>query len=153
MHQGDRMHRLLILGLATTALVAASPAAAKAIKWMDGTAAGLPAGAKFAIVKGDPGKDGSNFTILAKLPANYVVPPHHHPTDETVRVMGAGALTYGMGDKVTATSASLTKGYHVTMQANMNHWASNTDPIQIRITGKGPFGITYVNPADDPRKK
>ena len=146
------MHRLVILSL--TALIAASPAQGKAMKWMDGPTAGLPAGAKFVVVSGDPAKAGSNFVIRAKLPANYAVPPHNHPTDETVRVLGAGTLTYGMGDKVnTASSASLTKGYHVTMGAGMNHWASNTDPIEIQVSGKGPFGITYVNPADDPRKK
>jgi quercetin dioxygenase-like cupin family protein len=148
------MQRLLILGLTVTAMIAASPAQSKAMKWMDGSTAGLPAGAKIAVVSGDPSKDGSNFVIRAKLPANYAVPPHHHPGDETVRVLGAGTLTYGMGDKVnTASSASLTKGYHVTMQAGMNHWASNTDPVEIQVSGKGPFGIIYVNPADDPRKK
>jgi hypothetical protein len=39
------------------------------------------------------------------------------------------------------------------MQAGMNHWASNTDPVEIEISGKGPFEIVYVNPADDPRNK
>src|SRR5689334_19970538 len=91
----SRMKKLLLISL--TALIAASPATARthathagshakshALKWMDGPP-GLPAGAKFAVISGDPGKDGM-FTIRAKLPANYAVPPHHHPTDEKVSV-------------------------------------------------------------------
>jgi mannose-6-phosphate isomerase-like protein (cupin superfamily) len=145
------MHRIAILGL--TALIAASPSQSKAMKWMDSTSVGLPAGAKLAVAKGDPGKAGE-FTVLVKMPANYAVPPHHHPTDEVVRVMGAGTLSYGMGDKLDRDHAgSLTKGYHVTMQANMNHWVFNTDPVEIQVSGTGPFAIVYVDPKDDPRNK
>jgi hypothetical protein len=120
---------------------------------MDGTAVGLPAGAKLAVVKGDPSKTG-DFVVRAKLPANYTVPPHHHPTDEVVRVMGAGTLSYGMGDKLNPSSAgSLAKGYHVTMAANMNHWVTTTEPLEIQVSGQGPFQIVYVDPKDDPRTK
>ena len=95
------------------------------------------------------------FTIQAQLPANYVIPPHNHPTDEVVRVVKGGAFAYGMGDKVDRSAAgSLEAGYHVTMAAGMNHWASTGDtPTTISVTAMGPFAITYVNPADDPRKK
>jgi hypothetical protein len=145
------MQRLFVLSL--TALIVASPLQAKGTKWMDGTAVGLPAGAKLAVVKGDPSKTG-DFVVRAKLPANYTVPPHHHPTDEVVRVMGAGTLSYGMGDKLNPSSAgSLTKGYHVTMAANMNHWVTTTEPLEIQVSGQGPFQIVYVDPKDDPRTK
>ena len=147
------MQRLFILSLGLTALIATSPAQSKAMKWMDGPAVGIPAGAKLAAVKGDPSKTGP-FTVLIKMPANYTVPPHHHPTDEVVRVMGAGTLTYGMGDKVDASnSGSLTKGYHITMQQGMNHWVTTTDPVEIQVSGEGPFAITYVDLKDDPRNK
>jgi hypothetical protein len=149
------MHKLIFVGLAAITALGVGPATARhaaALKWMDGTAAGLPAGAKLAAVKGDPSKTGA-FVIRAKFPANYTVPPHHHPTDEVVRVMGAGTLTYGMGDKVNpASSGSLTKGYHVIMQASMNHWVTTTDPVEVQVSGTGPFQIVYVNPKDDPRK-
>lgn len=142
------MKRILLLTV--TALLAASPAQARGLKWMDGPP-GLPSGTKFAVVKGDPGKAGE-FTIRARLPADYAVPPHHHPTDEVVRVMDAGTLNYGMGDKLDKSNAgSLTKGYHVTMQANMNHWVFATAPVEIQVSGQGPFAIVYANPADDPR--
>lgn len=149
------MHRTSLF-ICTTLLVAtATGAQAKAAhhsKWMP--ASMLPAGAMMSVVKGDPSKAGSDFVVQLKAPANYTVPPHHHPTDETVRILSGGPLTYGMGDKVnTASSGSLTKGYHVTMQAGMNHWATADAPTTIQVTGKGPFEIVYVNPADDPRNK
>jgi quercetin dioxygenase-like cupin family protein len=144
------MNRLLIVSLGFVAL-AGSAAQAKTthLKWMAGPP-GLPAGATFAVVSGNPGKAGM-FTIRAKLPANYTVAPHHHPTDENVRVL-SGALSYGMGDKVDrAAAGTLNKGYHITMQANMNHWAATTAPTEIQISGMGPFAIIYVDPKDDPR--
>jgi hypothetical protein len=142
------MRKLLLISV--TALLASSPLQAKAVKWMDGPP-GLPSGAKFMVVKGDPGKEGE-FTIRARLPANYTVPPHNHPTDEKVSVKSGGPLSYGMGDKLDkANAGSVEKGYHVTMAAKMNHWAFTTDPAEIEVTAMGPFAITYVNPADDPR--
>ena len=145
------MTRLLLL--AVPLLLAGSAAQSKAMKWMDASAAGLPAGAKMAVVKGDPGKAGE-FTVRIRMPANYAVPPHHHPADEVVRVVSAGALSYGMGDKLDRGNVgSLTKGYHVTMAAGMNHYVFTTDPVEVQVNGMGPFQITYVNPADDPRTK
>lgn len=145
------MHRLAFLTLSTLLAATATGAQAKPMKWMDGTAVGLPAGAKLAVAKGDPTKTG-DFVVVCKMPANYAVPPHHHPTDETVRVIGAGTLSYGMGDKLDKSNAgTLNKGYHVVMQANMNHWVYTTDPVTIQVSGKGPFQITYVDPKDDPR--
>jgi hypothetical protein len=35
----------------------------------------------------------------------------------------------------------------------MQHYAWSTGPTIIQINGMGPFEITYVNPADDPRNK
>ena len=147
------MNRFLLVALTTAAFAVAPPAQGKALKWMDGPP-GLPAGAKFAVISGNPAKAGM-FTIQAQLPANYVIPPHNHPTDEVVRVVKGGAFAYGMGDKVDRSAAgSLEAGYHVTMAAGMNHWASTGDtPTTISVTAMGPFAITYVNPADDPRKK
>src|SRR5438045_8692587 len=104
------MNRILILSVTALLTAGASGAQAKAMKWMDATGAGLPAGAKMAVVSGDPAKAGP-FVIRAKFPANYTVPPHSHPGDEVVRVLSAGTLTYCMGDKVNPPSSeSLTRG-------------------------------------------
>jgi quercetin dioxygenase-like cupin family protein len=127
--------------------------AAKGMKWMDASGAGLPAGAKMAVVSGDPSKDNA-FVVRLQMPADYAVPPHHHPTDEKVSIVSGGPLHYGMGDKTDMASAgSLEKGYHVTMQSGMNHWVHAPAATVVQVSGNGPFQIVYVNPADDPRTK
>ena len=148
------MHKLLLVSV--IALLAAAPAQAKthsraALKWMDAAGAGLPAGAKMAVVSGDPGKAGA-FVIRAKFPAGYAVPAHHHPTAERVAVL-SGRLGYGMSDKLNkAKMKALTAGQHVVMKAGMNHWVFAQRPTEIQVSGKGPFQIVYVDPKDDPRK-
>lgn len=148
------MHRLVLLALPAFIAVSATGIAAKPahMKWMAGPP-GLPSGATFAVVSGDPSKQGM-FTIRAKLPANYAVPPHSHPTDEKVSVI-SGKLAYGMGDKLDHdTTNVIDAGYHVTMQAGMNHWVFTRDAgATIQVTAMGPFAITYVDPKDDPRSK
>lgn len=147
------MMRFVLVSASILLAAGATGVQAKSLKWMDAAGVGLPAGAKIAVAKGDPGKAGE-FTVRIKMPANYTVPPHHHPTDEVVRVTSAGKLSYGMGDKVDASNAgSLEKGYHVTMTANMNHWVSTTDPVEVQVDGTGPFQIVYADPKDDPRTK
>src|SRR3954452_4441479 len=140
--------------ISATALIAASPASGKGMKWMDAAGAGLPPGAQMAVVKGDPSK-AADFVVQLKFPANYIVPPHHHPTDEVVRVVAGGPLAYGMGDKVNQASAgSLEKGYHITMQSGMNHWVvAPAGGATVQVSAMGPFQIIYVDPKDDPRTK
>ena len=145
------MNKLLVVSL--TALLAASPAQAKTasanLKWMDGPP-GLPDGAKFAVVSGDPGKEGP-FVIRLQFPAGYAVPAHHHPSDEHLAVL-SGSLGYGMSDKLDKAHAkTLTAGHHVVMKAEHNHWVYARSPTTTQVTGKGPFQITYADPKDDPR--
>ena len=147
------MKRLALLTISVLLASTATGIQAKGMKWMDGTGVGLPAGAKVAVVKGDPSKAG-DFTVRLKFPADFTVPPHHHPGDETVRVVSGGPLHYGMGDKVDmAHVGTLEKGYHVTMGAGMNHFAHAPAATVLQVNGTGPFAIVYVNPADDPRTK
>lgn len=146
------MKKLLFVSLA--ALIAAAPGASKTtapaeLKWMDGPP-GLPAGAQFAVVSGDPSKKGM-FTIRARLPGSYVVPPHHHPMDEKVSVI-SGKLAYGMSDRLNLAQAQpLAAGDSVVMKAKMNHWVVTGDGAEIEVSAMGPFQITYVNPSADPR--
>ena len=113
----------------------------------------LPAGAQIAVLAGNPTQPGP-YTIRLKFPANYTIPAHSHPTDESVVVV-SGALTFGMGDKVTrgdAANKTLTPGGFALMPANMNHFAYTTAPeTTIILYGQGPVEFKYVNPTDDPR--
>ena len=110
----------------------------------------LPKDAKFAVVSGDPSKNGL-YVIRAKLPANYKIPAHHHPTDEHVTVL-SGSFHLGMGNKLDASKGkTLGPGGFAAAPASMNHFAWTTEPTVIQVHGLGPFEITYVDPADDPR--
>ena len=143
------MQRLVILGLG--ALIVAAPAQAKTLKW-GAAPPSLPSGAQMAVVKGDPGAKGM-FTLQLKMPADYAVPAHWHPTNETVKVL-SGKIHYGMADKLDMTKAkTLTAGHSVTMKAKMNHWVHAPAPATLQVSGMGPFAITYVDPKDDPRTK
>ena len=111
---------------------------------------GLPAGAQMAVVSGDPSKAGK-FTVRLRMPINYAVRPHWHPTDEHVTLI-SGKLAYGMSDQLNRSAATaLDAGQSVTMKAKMNHWVYTGDGAELEISAMGPFKITYVNPADDPR--
>lgn len=141
------MIKLLLVSAA--AMLVATPAQSKPLKWMDGPP-GLPSGAKMAVVSGDPGKEG-DFKVQIRMPANYAVQAHHHPTDERVSVV-SGRLMYGMSDKLDRAKAkTLAAGRHVNMAADMNHWVFTRAPATIEVRSKGPFQITYVDPKDDPR--
>lgn len=141
--------------LALAALLAASTASAQAaqksakLQWGPAPPF-LPAGAKFALVSGDPGKAGP-FEVQLDMPNGYVVPPHWHPTDETVAVK-SGHFRFGMGEKIDAKAEkTLRSGQSGTLKTNMRHWARAQGRTRISISGNGPFAITYVNQADDPR--
>ena len=121
------------------------------VKWGPAPAV-LPAGAKFAVLSGDPSKPAP-FVIRAKLPDGYKVPPHWHPTDENVTVI-EGTFMAGKGDKFNAdASEALPAGSFVKMPKEMHHFAWAKGETIVQVHGTGPFEINYVNAADDPRKK
>jgi quercetin dioxygenase-like cupin family protein len=122
-----------------------------AIVWAPGPPS-LPAGAMMAVLTGDPTKEGL-FVIRAKLPDGYKVSPHRHPTDEHVTVL-KGGLMMGMGEKFdkAALNAVVTGGFF-TAPANQPHYVMAKGETIIQVTAMGPFSVTYVNAADDPRTK
>ena len=111
----------------------------------------FPAGAKMAVVSGDPGKAGE-FVIELSMPAGYKISPHFHPTDETVQVK-KGTFLVGMGDTFDAKSTKPMKvGDKGTIAAQMHHFAATSGATIVSVTAMGPFAMTYVNPADNPQK-
>jgi len=55
----------------------------------------LPAGAKLAVLDGDPMKSGA-YTMRLMMPPGYRIPPHFHHADEHVTVI-SGALNVAWG--------------------------------------------------------
>jgi hypothetical protein len=59
-----------------------------------------------------------------------------------------------MGDKFdVASMRALPAGSYVTAEKDMRHFVQAKGPTVIQVTAMGPFQITYVNQADDPRNK
>jgi len=121
------------------------------LKWGDGPPS-LPKGAKMAVLEGDPGKEGM-FTLRAMIPPNYKIPPHWHPTTEHVTVI-EGVFYMGLGEKFDESKATLLKqGGFASMPEKTVHYAFSKEQCIIQVHAMGPFAITYIDPADDPRKK
>ena len=153
------MNRFVIVaGLAIAAAVPLGVAAddqhiavsADGLKWGPASPA-LPKGAQMAVLFGDPTKEGQ-FAYRIKFPAGYKVPAHMHPNDENVTVL-SGTANIGTGDKLDETRGEALKaGSFLHMPKGMHHYAWFTEETIIQSNGVGPAGITYINPADDPRK-
>ena len=123
-------------------------AGSAAIKWGPPPPV-FPAGAKFAVIDGDPASQGL-VTVRFEMPAGYKIAPHWHPTDEHITVL-AGTFAVGMGDTLdTEHAKTLKAGGYAVAPANMHHYAWTKTGATIQVHMNGPFAITYVNPADDP---
>ena len=73
------------------------------VRWGNGPAS-LPAGAKLAVLEGDPRKEGS-FVMRLKLPDGYRIPPHTHAKPERVTVI-SGTFNIGTGDRFDAAKGT-----------------------------------------------
>jgi quercetin dioxygenase-like cupin family protein len=120
------------------------------IKWAPAPAV-LPPGAEVAVLFGDPTKEGL-FAMRLKLPAGYSVPPHTHPVDEVVTVI-SGTFALGMGETADQSKAqALPAGSFFALPPDTAHYVFIDEETVIQISTVGPWGLTYVNPEDDPRK-
>lgn len=136
----------------TPALSAQGTPTAKAdsLQWGPAPAV-FPAGAKMAVVSGDPSKPGP-FVIQLAMPDGYRLAPHFHPTDETVEVK-QGTFLFAMGDTFDlAKTKPMNVGEKGSIPANMHHYATAKGATVVAVTSTGPFALTYVNPADNPQK-
>jgi quercetin dioxygenase-like cupin family protein len=138
---------LVVASLPVQVLLAQNPA----VKWGPAPAV-FPAGAKMAVMQGDPSK-AQLFTVRLDLPKGYKIAPHFHPTDEHITVI-SGNFEVGMGDKVDPkTAMTLTAGGFATAPAHAHHYAVAKTHSIVQVHAMGPFQLTYVNAADDPSRK
>ena len=144
---------------ATVALAQGSPSqsdphtvmvSADQVTWGAGPPS-LPAGAKGAVLEGNP-KEAGPFTMRLSFPDGYRIPPHSHPADERVTVI-EGTLRLGMGEKFDESALNpLKAGSYIAMKPGTKHFVLAKGKTVVQINGVGPWKIKYVNPADDPRK-
>jgi len=119
------------------------------VQW-GGAPPGLPPGVQSAALEGDPAMPG-HFTVRAKMPDGYRIPPHWHSSAEQITVI-SGIFNMGTGDHFNLNSAdTLSAGAYSMMPPHMTHYAWTKGETIIQVSGEGPFDIHYVNAADDPR--
>ena len=112
----------------------------------------FPPGSQQGAVVGDP-KEAGGYVLRTKLPANTKVPAHTHPNDENVTVV-SGTFHIGVGEKLDESKGQTVKaGGFVHIPKGVQHFAWTSEETVIQLHGVGPAGVTFVNPADDPRKK
>ena len=120
------------------------------LKWAD--VPSLPPGTKIAVIQG-PLNEAVPFVFRLKIPAGYKVPVHTHSAIEHVTVI-SGTLHFAGGDKFDEASAKmLTPGSVAIMPAGHPMYGWTKEETVLQVHGVGPWGITYLNAADDPRKK
>lgn len=158
MHRAlSTMACVMLASIAATEEHATTPAHAMAtslhptdgMPWVEGPAS-LPKGAKIAVLEGNPSEKGM-FVFRLKLPDGYRVPPHTHPKTERITVID-GTFHVGMGKVFDQTATQpMPAGTYGYWPAGMTHfvWAKGETILQFH--GEGPWTITYVDPADDPR--
>jgi quercetin dioxygenase-like cupin family protein len=148
------MRRLLLassLVLLVAPGVQAQGEKATVLKWGPAPDA-FPKGAKMAVVSGDPSK-AEPFEVQLSLPNGYKIPPHFHPTEEVVEVK-KGTFLVGMGDKFDAKqTAPMKKGERATVPAEHHHFGMAKGRTVVDVKVMGPFAMTYVSEADDPRQQ
>jgi hypothetical protein len=65
----------------------------------------------------------------------------------------AGTFHMGLGEKFDAARAkAMPAGSFMVMPKGSAHYAWAKGETIVQVHAIGPWGITYVNPADDPRK-
>lgn len=120
------------------------------LKWNDAPSVGP--GAKIAILEGDLKAGPYVFRLM--VPANFKIAPHTHPLTERYTVV-SGTLYFATGDKFDGkTAKAYGPGTYVSIPKGTPMYAFTKDkPATIQLHGSEPWGLEYVDPQDDPRKK
>jgi uncharacterized RmlC-like cupin family protein len=127
------------------------------VKWPPAAAGSVGtsgvSGTQTVILKGDPGKPGL-YSMLLRVGPNTKIEAHAHADDRVATVI-SGTWYFGYGNRFNeATLKALPAGSFYTEPPNTNHFAmTRGEGVVIQITGSGPSGTTYVDPATDPARK
>ena len=88
-----------------------------------------------------------------KFPANYKIAPHFHKAGENVTML-SGVFHIGMGEAFDQKAGKEPVGSFVAVPATHRHFAwAGPQETELQVHGVGPTDITFVNAADDPRRK
>ena len=105
-------------------------------------------GCELAPVDGNPDADGQLFVIRLRCAEGTKIPPHWHPTDESVTVL-KGTFQVGMGETFDETKlATMNPGNFGKVPKETRHFAFSKTETIVQVHGVGPFKVNWVNPAD-----
>ena len=94
---------------------------------------------------GNPSEPGP-YTLRLKFPAGYKLAPHVHPDSRAVL---SGTWYTGYGAKFDENALKdLPVGSFYTEPANVAHFVEVREPVVIQVSGTGPSGRKFVDPAD-----
>lgn len=120
------------------------------LTWTDAPA--VAPGAKIAVIEGPLNKPVP-FTFRLKIPANSKIAPHTHPAYERVTVL-SGTFHFAHGNRYDpAGTNALGPGSVAIMPPGTPMFGYTKEETVIQLHGMGPWGLNYLDPADDPRKK
>lgn len=112
--------------------------------------ASLAEGSEYAVLYGDPGGDGV-FAMRLNLPDGFHIPPHVHQQPEIATVI-SGAFRIGTGEEADPEGGTLLEpGGFFAYPPGEAHYAYAEGDTVIQLNSVGPWTITYLDEADDPR--
>lgn len=126
------------------------------VNWPAPTAGGVGtsgvSGIQTVMLKGDPSKPGV-YTMLLRVGPGIRIQAHSHADDRVATVI-SGTWHFGYGREFNEGALKeLPVGSVYTEPPNANHFAATRDEgAVVQITGYGPSGTTYVDPANDPNR-
>jgi quercetin dioxygenase-like cupin family protein len=119
------------------------------IVWKDNPA--LPAGAKIAVLLGNPAQPGK-FVFRVRAPTGLRVMPHTHPEDRVYTVL-SGVFYLGYGEDFDIEKLrEFPPGSVAFVPAGRDHFQySGSSEYVIQVNGIGPTATVYARREDDPR--
>jgi quercetin dioxygenase-like cupin family protein len=143
---------LMVMALVTSARVRAETDEAGFVRvtpdqvvWKD-----MPGyqGVKFAVIEGDPKKEGI-YVIRVKFSPGHMTRPHWHPEDRHAVVI-SGTWYTGVGDTFDpAKTIGLKPGSYMKHPAKAHHFdGAKDEEVVVQIVGYGPSGTTLVHPEE-----
>lgn len=136
------MSAALVARAAEPPVVALTPSQ---MKWSSQGALALP-GLEQAPLIGAPDQPGP-YTIRLKFPAGFKIAPHTHTDSREITIL-SGSWYTGYGEKVDqAALKKLPAGSFYTEPAGVPHYVEVREPTVIQVSGTGPSGRKFVDPA------
>ena len=115
-----------------------------------GPVASMGEGAEIAFIEGDISEQ-EPFTFRLRMRDGYQIRPHVHPAYERLTVL-KGTLHFAHGETYDADKTkALTVGSVAIMPPGDAMFGYAEGETVIQLHGTGPWGINYIDPADDPR--